>query len=194
MPRIFRGRKTSSWCRNSRRHCSRHVPPQSWTRARRLLPQSRSSSVCGATATQRQCIRSGPCADSQPNSCRERGRGLAERTKTHGVAQIVPRFHYELADHKHSSVNIATVGKICLNCTRLVTVPYLRNKMALVKGEELFLELVVRDQQVRHHQRTWRDVQKAELTAQTPTGKTTQNTVRNTSHHSRGKWLQPRSR
>ena len=60
-----------------------------------------------------------------------------------GVPFKPPSFTCELETFEHSSVIIATVADVISNCTKLVGVPYLRNKDALVAGEELILQVVI---------------------------------------------------
>ena len=81
---------------------------------------------------------------------------------------MFPSFNCELTEISHSSVNIGTVGGRVVNCTRLVSVPYLTNSKPLVKGEELILEAVIRTKPRPPVKRTWRDVNREEERAKKP--------------------------
>ena len=65
---------------------------------------------------------------------------IAEKNKN-GVSCSLPKFNCKLQDNVHSSVNIATVKGKVVNCTRLVSVPYLTNTEDIAKGDELILEV-----------------------------------------------------
>ena len=84
-----------------------------------------------------------------------------EASRITGVPFKPPRFNCELKNFEHSAVIIATVGAMVTNCTRIVSVPYLTNKEALVEKDELILQIkspTMKEKATR--KRTWRDVTK----------------------------------
>ena len=68
-----------------------------------------------------------------------------------------PRFNCHFVTHSLSNVCVATVDNTCINCTRLVEVPFLTNSTALEAGEELLICVQPQGQKGAPRKRTWQD-------------------------------------
>ena len=87
------------------------------------------------------------------------------KTAVAGTEWPIPSFNCEFQRYSQSQVNIATVGNTSVTGSRLVHVPILTNCKALVKGEELLMQLTVVVKKKQQQKRTWREVRKEEQRA-----------------------------
>ena len=86
---------------------------------------------------------------------------IAEKLETaNGVPCSLPKFNCQLVHNVHSSVIISTIKGKVMNCTRLVSVPYLTNTEFIAKGDELILEVVPTNNVKKKKSASWRSVQK----------------------------------
>jgi hypothetical protein len=86
---------------------------------------------------------------------------LRKEQETTKLGQPQSRFNCELIDFQMSIVTIAAPKNKCMNSTRTIHMQLLTNSMPLKKGEELILEIILKEKKkAETAKRSWRDAQK----------------------------------
>jgi hypothetical protein len=84
------------------------------------------------------------------------------------VGTSKPRINCELVDHTFTTI---LFGGTCSTLTRVITLPFLTNSMALTAGEELILEVAAKVESTHKPKRSWKEVQKTQEAERNEVGK-----------------------
>ena len=92
----------------------------------------------------------------------EEQKAVLEDIRKRGQQRNVPEFNCEIVSQTHPTMCIASMGTQSVTSTRFVTMPFMTNVKAVVRGEELICELAQAKKPEVKKKRDWRDVAKEE--------------------------------
>ena len=92
----------------------------------------------------------------------EEQKAVLQDIRKTGIQRNVPAFNCEIVSKVHPTMCIASMGTQSVTSTRFVTMPFMTNTKAVVRGEELICELAKAKKPQVQKKRDWRDVVREE--------------------------------